>query len=87
MATYFKLEQSAKARFCATVNFHITETNAGTPATLTVLYGVDGTQQTALHQDYYEGDHILTLDYLTGNLAAGDHVIGVAFGMVGGALS
>jgi hypothetical protein len=87
MATYFKLEQSAKARFCATVNFHITETVPGTPATLTVLYGVDGTQQTALHQDYYEGDHILTLDFLTGNLAAGDHVIGVAFGMVGGALS
>lgn len=87
MATYFKLEQSAKARFCATVNFHITETVPGTPATLTVLYGVDGTQQTALHQDYYEGDHILTLDFLTGNLSAGDHVIGVAFGMVGGALS
>lgn len=87
MATYFKLEQSAKARFCATVNFHITETAAGTPAALTVLYGVDGTQQAALHQDYYEGDHILTLDFLTGNLAAGEHVIGVAFGMVGGALS
>ena len=87
MAAYFDLEASTKAHFCSTVNFHITQTAAGTPATLTVLYAVDGTQQTALTQTYETGDHILTLDFLTGNLAAGSHVFGVAFGMVGGALS
>ena len=87
MAAYFDIEASTKAHFCSTVNFHITQTAAGTPATLTVLYAVDGTQQTALTQTYGTGDHILTLDFLTGNLAAGSHVFGVAFGMVGGALS
>lgn len=87
MAAYFDLEASTKAHFCSTVNFHITQTAAGTPATLTVLYAVDGTQQTALTQTYETGDHILTLDFLTSNLAAGSHVFGVAFGMVGGALS
>ena len=87
MAAYFDLEASTKAHFCSTVNFHITQTASGTPATLTVLYAVDGTQQTALTQTYETGDHILTLDFLTSNLAAGSHVFGVAFGMVGGALS
>lgn len=87
MAANFNLEASTKARFCSTVNFHIAQTASGTPATLTVLYAVDGTQQPALTQTYETGDHILTLDFLTGNLAAGDHVFGVAFGMVGGALS
>ena len=87
MAAYFDLEASTKAHFCSTVNFHITQTAAGTPATLTVLYAVDGTQQTALTQTYETGDHILTLDFLTSNLAAGSHVFGVAFGMVGGTLS
>lgn len=87
MAAYFKLEASTKARFCSTVNFHIAQTESGTPATLTVLYAVDGVQQTALHQTYETGDHILTLDFLTSSLSAGDHVFGVAFGMVGGTLS
>ena len=87
MATYFDLDESTKARFCSTVNFHITPTTTGGTATLTVLYGVDGDQQTALQQTYTEGDHILTLDFLTGNLSAGSHVFGVAFGMVGGQLS
>lgn len=87
MATYFNLDASTKARFCSTVNFHIAPTTTGGTATLTVLYGVDGDQQTALQQTYTEGDHILTLDFLTGNLSAGPHVFGVAFGMVGGQLS
>lgn len=87
MAAYFNLEESTRARFCSTVNFHIAQTASGTPATLTVLYAVDGVQQSALTQTYETGDHILTLDFLTGNLAAGDHVFGVAFGMVGGTLS
>lgn len=87
MAAYFNLAESTKARFCSTVNFHIAETSEGIPATLTVLYAVDGVQQPALTQTYETGDHILTLDFLTGNLAAGDHVFGVAFGMVGGTLS
>ena len=87
MAAYFNLAESTRARFCSTVNFHIAQTASGTPATLTVLYAVDGTQQPALTQTYETGDHILTLDFLTGNLAAGDHVFGVAFGMVGGTLS
>lgn len=87
MATYFNLAESTKARFCSTVNFHVAQTASGTPATLTVLYAVDGTQQPALTQTYETGDHILTLDFLTGSLAAGDHVFGVAFGMVGGTLS
>lgn len=87
MAAYFNLEASTRARFCSTVNFHIAQTASGTPATLTVLYAVDGTQQPALTQTYGTGDHILTLDFLTDSLSAGDHVFGVAFGMVGGTLS
>lgn len=87
LAFYFKAEESTPVRFGSTLNFHITQTAAGTPATLTVLYGVDGSQQTSLHQTYETGDHILTLDFLTSNLAAGDHVFAVALGMVGGSLS
>lgn len=87
MAAYFEMEASTRVRFGSTVNFHITPETAGLPATLTVLYAVDGNQQTALHQTYDEGDHILTLDFLTSNLSAGQHVFGVAFGMVGGTLS
>lgn len=87
MAAYFELEASTRVRFGSTVNFHITPETAGLPATLTVLYAVDGNQQTSLHQTYDEGDHILTLDFLTSNLSAGLHVFGVAFGMVGGTLS
>ena len=87
LAFYFHAEESTPVRFGSTLNFHITETTQGTPATLTVLYGVDGTQQTSLHQTYETGDHILTLDFLTGNMAAGDHVFAVALGMVGGSLS
>lgn len=87
MAAYFNLEASTRARFCSTVNFHIAQTASGTPATLTVLYAVDGTQQPALTQTYGTGDHILALDFLTDSLSAGDHVFGVAFGMVGGTLS
>lgn len=87
MAFYFTLENSSKVNFCSTVNFTIAQTSSGVPATLTVLYAVDGNQQTALHQDYESGDHILTLDFLTSSLSAGPHVFGVAFGMVGGSLS
>ena len=87
LAFYFKAEESTPVRFGSTLNFHITQTAAGTPATLTVLYGVDGSQQTSLHQTYETGDHILTLDFLTSNLAAGDHVFAVALGMAGGSLS
>lgn len=87
MAFYFTLENSSKVRFGSTVNFTIAQTSSGVPATLTVLYAVDGNQQPALHQDYESGDHILTLDFLTSNLSAGPHVFGVAFGMVGGSLA
>ena len=87
LAFYFKADESTPVRFGSTLNFHITQTAAGTPATLTVLYGVDGSQQTSLHQTYETGDHILTLDFLTSNLAAGDHVFAVALGMAGGSLS
>lgn len=87
LAFYFKAEESTPVRFGSTLNFHITQTAAGTPATLTVLYGLDGSQQTSLHQTYETGDHILTLDFLTSNLAAGDHVFAVALGMAGGSLS
>ena len=87
LAFYFHAEASTPVRFGSTLNFHITETTSGTPATLNVLYGVDGTQQTALNQTYETGDHILTLDFLTSSLSAGDHVFAVALGMVGGSLS
>lgn len=87
LAFYFHAEASTPVRFGSTLNFHITQTAEGTPATLNVLYGVDGTQQTSLNQTYETGDHILTLDFLTNNLAAGDHVFAVALGMVGGSLS
>ena len=87
IACYFNAATSTPVRFGCTLNFHITETTSGTPATLTVLYGVDGTQQTALQQTYETGDHILTLDFLTGSMSAGPHVFAVALGMVGGSLS
>ena len=87
LAFYFHAEASTPVRFGCTLNFHITETTSGTPATLNVLYGVDGTQQPSMNQTYETGDHILTLDFLTSNLSAGDHVFAVALGMVGGGLS
>ena len=87
LACYFNAAASTPVRFGCTLNFHITETTSGTPATLNVLYGVDGTQQPSMNQTYETGDHILTLDFLTSNLSAGDHVFAVALGMVGGSLS
>ena len=75
MAAYFKL--GIQGRFA--VNFHADASGTG---------HADGASMdgTALTQTYETGDHIMTLDFLTGNLAAGSHVFGVAFGMVGGAV-
>ena len=87
LACYFNAAASTPVRFGCTLNFHITETTSGTPATLNVLYGVDGTQQPSMNQTYETGEHILTLDFLTSSLYAGDHVFAVALGMTGGSLS
>lgn len=87
MSIYFKLAERTKVRFGSTINFEITPTVQGGTAELTVLYGLDDGTETPLTQTYEEGNQILTLDYLTRELAAGPHVFSVALGMVGGALA
>lgn len=86
MSTYFHIDTAQRVRFCSTLNF-ITA-NISSSATLTVLYGWDNTQGTPITQTYTNnGSQILTLDFLLPELAAGDHVFSVAFGIVGGDIS
>lgn len=87
MSIYFKLEERTRARFGSTMNFQITPTTQGGTTNLNITYGLDDTTETTMVQTYEAGFHVLTLDYLTAELAAGSHVFSVAFGLVGGALS
>ena len=55
-----------------------------------VIYNVDNTElnpNDPLMEYYDDGWHILTLDFLTDELAAGSHSFGVAFGVTNGDLS
>lgn len=87
MSIYFKLEERTRVRFGSTMNFQITPTTQGGTANLNITYGLDAEVVDPLVQTYEAGFHVLTLDYLTAELAAGSHVFSVAFGLVGGALS
>lgn len=87
MSIYFVLGESTKVRFGSTINFQITPTTQGGTTNLNITYGLDATTETPLVQTYEAGYQVLTLDYLTAELAAGSHVFSVAFGLVGGALS
>lgn len=87
MSIYFKLEERTRVRFGSTINFQITPTTQGGTTNLNITYGLDDTTETPMVQTYEAGFHVLTLDYLTAELAAGSHVFSVAFGLVGGALS
>lgn len=87
MSIYFKLEERTRVRFGSTMNFQITPTTQGGTTNLNITYGLDDTTETPMVQTYEAGFHVLTLDYLTAELAAGSHVFSVAFGLVGGALS
>ena len=87
MSIYFKLEERTRVRFGSTMNFQITPTTQGGTTNLNITYGLDATTETPMVQTYEAGFHVLTLDYLTAELAAGSHVFSVAFGLVGGALS
>lgn len=87
MSIYFKLEERTRVRFGSTINFQITPTTQGGTTNLNITYGLDATTETPMVQTYEAGFHVLTLDYLTAELAAGSHVFSVAFGLVGGALS
>ena len=49
---------------------------------------IDPPYNTGSAFEYYDdGQHILTLDFLTSQLSAGSHSFGVAFGVTGGTLS
>lgn len=86
MEIYFVLAASGKVRFGSTINLETLKD--GTDLVhLHVTYGIDGSQQTALVQYYDDGNHILTLDFLTQSLSAGSHVFAVAFGVTGGTVS
>lgn len=87
MSIYFRLEERTRVRFGSTINFQITPTTQGGTTNLNITYGLDATTETPMVQTYEAGFHVLTLDYLTAELAAGSHVFSVAFGLVGGALS
>ena len=87
MSIYFRLKERARVRFGSTINFQITPTTQGGTANLNITYGLDAEVVDPLVQTYEAGFQVLTLDYLTQELAAGSHVFSVAFGLVGGALS
>lgn len=89
LAFYFHLESATRVRFGSTINFETAK--SGTDLVhLHVIYNVDNTElnpNNPLIQYYDDGHHILTLDFLTSELAAGDHSFGVAFGVTGGTVS
>ena len=87
MSIYFKLKESTKVRFGSTLNFRTAATTQGTNTTLNITYGLDAQTIGPIEETYVDGDHVLTLDYLTSSLSAGSHVFSVAFGLVGGSLS
>ena len=87
MSIYFKLKENTKVRFGSTLNFRTTATTQGNTTKLNITYGLDAQTIGPIEETYADGDHVLTLDYLTSSLSAGSHVFSVAFGLVGGSLS
>lgn len=90
LAFYFNLEEATRVKFGATFSFETTATTSGDQTHLHVIYNVDNTPlnpNDPLMEYYDDGFHILTLDFLTDELAAGSHTFGVAFGLTNGALS
>lgn len=89
LAFYFNLEDPARVRFGSTINFE-TVRDGQDLVHLHVIYNVDNTEinpNDPLIEYYDDGYHILTLDFITDELAAGSHSFGVAFGVTGGTLS
>ena len=89
MAFAFKLEEATRVKFGSTINFE-TAKSGNDLVHLHVIYNVDNTPlnpNNPLMEYYEDGYHILTLDFLTDELAAGNHTFGVAFGVTGGTLS
>lgn len=89
MACYFKIEKATRVRFGSTITFE-TARDGQDMVHLHVIYNVDGTEinpNDPLIEYYDDGQHILTLDFLTSQLSAGSHSFGVAFGVTGGTLS
>lgn len=89
MAFAFKLEEATRVKFGSTINFQ-TAKSGNDLVHLHVIYNVDNTPlnpDNPLMEYYEDGFHILTLDFLTDELAAGSHTFGVAFGVTGGTLS
>lgn len=89
LAFYFHLESATRVRFGSTINFETVKDSTDL-VHLHVIYNVDNTPlnpNDPLIQYYDDGHHILTLDFLTSELAAGDHSFGVAFGVTGGTVS
>lgn len=90
LAFYFNLEEAARVKFGATFTFETTATTSGDKTHLHVIYNVDNTElnpNDPLMEYYDDGWHILTLDFLTDELAAGSHSFGVAFGVTNGDLT
>ena len=90
LAFYFNLEEAARVKFGATFTFETTATTSGDKTHLHVIYNVDNTElnpNNPLMEYYDDGWHILTLDFLTDELAAGSHSFGVAFGVTNGDLT
>lgn len=86
---YFNLEEPTIVKFGTTINFETTRDGQDL-VHLHVIYNVDNTElnpDNPLMEYYDDGYHILTLDFLTDELAAGSHTFGVAFGVTGGTLS
>ena len=90
LAFYFELEAATRVKFGATFSFQTTATTSGDQTHLHVIYNVDDTPlnpNDPLMEYYEDGFHILTLDFLTDELAAGSHTFGVAFGLTNGDLT
>lgn len=87
LTIYFNTEVTTRVRFYSTVNLAVALTTAGTPATVTVTYGWDNEASTPITQTYGEGNHVLTVDFLTPELSVGTHSFSMRLGISGGAIS
>lgn len=87
-STYVTLEEAVRVRFYSTLNFNVTLTTSGTPATVTITYSWDDEgSSTPITQTYGAGNQVLTVDFLTPELSAGDHVFNMRLAISGGSLS
>lgn len=87
LTIYFNAEVTTRVRFYSTVNLAVALTTPGTPATVTITYGWDSEASTPITQTYGEGNHVLTVDFLTPELSAGTHSFSMRLGISGGAIS